>query len=295
MNGQDALDRTLTSWLSEGPNRMPDRLLEAIVQDVAQRPQRRNAWLPAGVTLNRFVLAASGAAAVLLLIVFGMGLLSNGQPFGPAASTAPSPSPEPPATPMAVPKPPGGPIAAGTYYMDVAGQRFTFTMFADGWQSLRREEGDGVSWETSASRDFLGWTVWEAPAGTGVYTDGCAWTMNFLTPPPGPSADDLAEAIAAQDSWQSTGPIPTSVDGHQATRLSVTIPADIDLTTCHGGLFQSWGGRYYQGAGQTDEMWILELDGRRLVMFATYLPGSPPDRRDQLQQLVESVEIDPVP
>ena len=32
--------------------------------------------------------------------------------------------------------------------------------------------------------------------------------------------------------------------------------------------------RFQQGAGQVDRLWILDVEGRRLLIDATYVPGS---------------------
>jgi len=35
---------------------------------------------------------------------------------------------------------------------------------------------------------------------------------------------------------------------------------------------QRGGDRYQQGPGQVDELWILDVDGQRLVIDATHMP-----------------------
>jgi hypothetical protein len=104
----------------------------------------------------------------------------------------------------------------------------------------------------------------------------------------------MVEALTSQDDWQTTEPTPTTISGFEATALSLTIPEDASFAACDLGEFRSWAGRYYQGPGQTDRLWIMDLSGRRYVMFATTLPGAPEDRRQQQDQIVDSLVIEPL-
>lgn len=57
--------------------------------------------------------------------------------------------------------------------------------------------------------------------------------------------------------------------------------------------FKSWtdveGDRYQQGPGQIDWLWILDVEGHRLVIDATYLPGATGQDRAELAQVVSSI------
>jgi hypothetical protein len=62
------------------------------------------------------------------------------------------------------------------------------------------------------------------------------------------------------------------------------------------GYFESWTGdgtggtdRYQQGPGQVDRLWILDVEGRRLVIDANYRPGSTDHDRANLQRVVNSI------
>jgi len=74
------------------------------------------------------------------------------------------------------------------------------------------------------------------------------------------------------------------------------------------GVFESWTGyqlwnapykpsgttdRYQQGPGQVDRLWILDVDGRRLVIDATYMPGSTDQDRATLAKVVNSIAFGP--
>jgi hypothetical protein len=55
-----------------------------------------------------------------------------------------------------------------------------------------------------------------------------------------------------------------------------------DFSTCSDSYFNSWtavsgswnGGRYRQGPGQVDRLWILDIDGERLVVVASFMPST---------------------
>ena len=54
------------------------------------------------------------------------------------------------------------------------------------------------------------------------------------------------------------------------------------------------GDREQQGSGQHDRLWILDVDGVRLVMDATLMPGTTAADRAELARVVASVHIDRV-
>ena len=60
--------------------------------------------------------------------------------------------------------------------------------------------------------------------------------------------------------------------------------------------FVSWlgngtGERYQQVPGQVDRLWVLDVNGQRLVVDATYSPDTTQADRDQLGQIVESLRF----
>lgn len=84
------IDGVLEAWFLDGPSEMPERLFEAVFDQVERVPQRRLARLQlrfADMTTTARLLAA-GAAAVL---VFGIGFFALGRgPDGPGVSPSPS-------------------------------------------------------------------------------------------------------------------------------------------------------------------------------------------------------------
>ena len=111
---------------------------------------------------------------------------------------------------------------------------------------------------------------------------------------PGPSVDDFATALKTLDTWQVTPPAPVTVGSYTGKHVTLTV----------------------QGPGQVEDMRVLDIGGTRYLVFTTsstccptvrptpislsaasrssHLPGAPADKRTQLDQMVDSMEIAPI-
>jgi hypothetical protein len=165
-----------------------------------------------------------------------------------------------------------------------------------------------------------GWNVWgggggimdprhkgDWPSGTGigfyqvedVYADPCRWRRGTM-PSIGPSAADLAAALARQPGRAATSPTDVELDGFSGKMVRLHVPSDVDFSDCsqfefRGGEFRSWPGRFQQGPGQVDEVWILDVEGERLVIDAWWFPQTSADERVKVIDIVESIRIHPAP
>ncbi|HUG29864.1 MAG TPA: hypothetical protein VMQ65_05030 [Candidatus Limnocylindria bacterium] len=96
--------RIVRSWLEEGVTALPDRVLDAVLDQVPATPQRRSWWPSRRIAqMNKFLPAALAAAAVLVVAVVGYNLLPQSNTVGPPVPTAVTPSPSP------------APLARGTF------------------------------------------------------------------------------------------------------------------------------------------------------------------------------------
>jgi hypothetical protein len=129
-----------------------------------------------------------------------------------------------------------------------------------------------------------------------IYSEPCQSTL--LDPPLGPTVDDLATAFA--DVWGANATTPTEVtlDGFVGKQMVLTVPADVDFADCVTGHYMAWrdtghGDRSYQGPGQIQESWIVDVEGERLLIEASYFPEITPEDRAELQQVIDSIQIEP--
>ena len=126
-----------------------------------------------------------------------------------------------------------------------------------------------------------------------IYTDRCQWRSALLDPPVGPTVDDLTIALA--DVWgaDATAPVDVTLDGFAGKQIVLTVPTDVDFADCDNEQFYGWPGRYYQGHGQIDRLWILDVEGERLVVLASFFPEGSTEDLAELQQVIDSIQIEP--
>jgi hypothetical protein len=161
----------------------------------------------------------------------------------------------------------------------------------DGWQTFG---GWAVLKNGAQAPTGMGFGVWSV---ANLYTDPCQWSGALLNPPVGSTVGDLVTALA--EVWESDATAPTDViiDGFAGKQITLTVPADIDFADCDSGQFRSWtapdgGARYYQGPGQVEQNWILDVDGVRLLIGAGHFPVTAPEDQAELQEVIESIEIE---
>jgi hypothetical protein len=102
--------------------------------------------------------------------------------------------------------------------------------------------------------------------------------------------------------------VDVEVDGRPGTYLEWSVPTDIafdddgNFPDCDGDGeghfdFRSWAGagwahtRYHQGPGQIDRLWILDVDGKRLVIDAFSMPEATDDEVAEIFDVVESIRF----
>ena len=143
------------------------------------------------------------------------------------------------------------------------------------------------------------WTVGEVPR------NPCHSIGN--TYDPGSTVGDLATALVKQPMRDATDPTDVTLAGYSGKYLEWSVPTgmvvtgDADFKTCdvqdngHRD-FVSWlgnaeGERYQQMAGQVDRLWILDVNGQRLLVDATYSPDTTQAQRDEEDQVVRSLRF----
>jgi hypothetical protein len=312
--------RIVRSWLEEGVTALPDRVLDAVLDQVPATSQRRPMW-PARRfrEMNNALKVAIAAAAVVVVALVGINLLpGSGGVGGPGPSPASNPTqsrppmqtPEP--TPTPTPAPSGnfnftGDYVAGTTYVIedpccVAPSRMTFTMAATGWYAPL--EAWRIGKDVPGGSDIFDLFVTPYLV-ENIYTGGCHWRGTEHNPPVGPTVDDLATALSAQVVNGASPATDVTVGGHPGKKVELQIPEDLDMTTCDsdGGGSDPIFGRfvfdrgfsaapYTHGNGQHDTIYIVDVDGVRQVIDAMYLPNASAADRAEQDQIVASIRFE---
>jgi hypothetical protein len=207
-----------------------------------------------------------------------------------AAGYEPNPTPTP--TPTATPTPPpvlvGDALEPGTYTLVGTDIHATITVPA-GWSNLG---GWGVQKGDDDARMVVGYWSFEQDFAH-VYTDPCHWSGNEVDPPVGQTVDDLADALAAQLYRGDGIPTDVTIDGYRGKYVELSVPNDADFSTCDEGQFRSWEGRYHQGPGQIDRVYILGVDGRRVVIIDHHMPAASAADLAEQQAVVDSIDFLP--
>ncbi len=124
--------------------------------------------------------------------------------------------------------------------------------------------------------------------GSWLASDPCAEANPDI--PVGPSVDDFANALAEHPLLDTTAPVDITLDGYSGKYMDLQTPAD--LTGC--AFYRPWDpGIYAQGAGQRWHLWILDVDGIRVVIHADDYEGTSAQHQAELRAMVDSIQIEP--
>ena len=251
--------------------------------------------------MNKALTYGLAAAAVVVIAFLGIRFLLPAQNVG-------DPAPTP--TPAAIPIPRrDGPLAAGTYAAhpfllpeggyaacpeltepacdptEAATVSVTFTV-PDGWsvfggtQNVIWLEDGGAAAPDGASILFMrgGW----------VTVDPCADILEHI--PVGPTVDDFASALADHPLLDTTTPVDVTLGGYSGKYMDLQTPAD--RSGCDFYVpFEP--GIYAQGPGQRWHLWILDVDGIRVVIHADDYAETSPEHQAELRAIVDSIQIEP--
>ena len=171
--------------------------------------------------------------------------------------------------------------------------RLTFTV-PDGWENngwfVAKSNSDPIF---GAILDRVG----------NIFSDPCQWVE--VDPQPGPTVDDLVAAFADVPALNATAATDVTVDGFHGKQIEFTVP-DYTDDECRDGsvspcskmnvmLGRVEGPNYWaQGPHAHHRLWILDVDGTRLVIGGTYFPDTSQQDLDDLDTILNSIQIDPV-
>jgi len=291
MSTERDVTRIVRSWMGEGATQLPDRVLDAVLDQLPATPQRQAGWLARRFSLmnNNIVRLGLAAAAVAVVAIVGINLLGPGPGPGSLPEATPTPSaaaPSPAATPQSLPAVIGSELTAGTYYLPDFPVGVAFTVSGRGWQACSESPVE-QSLCYYPGEDFggqLGFLIV-----SNVAADPCSPGEVLLDPPVGPSVDDLVTAISSLEGYEISIPIDTSVDGFSGKLMTVTAPSD---SGCNG--FAPWATEDRTTGmlpGETNVLRIIDVAGVRVMITTSFGPESL--FAAAFDEVLDSVQITP--
>ena len=303
MDSNRDVTRVVESWLRTDEHESADRVLDTVLALLDTTPQRRS-WWPArrSADMNNYAKLALAAVAVVAVAVIGFSLRPQGSGVGGGGSTvAPSPSALPTPTPgptnSPIPAAKAGAMEVGTYAFSQNGVDFTLDISQPDWVSNGVQiapDGINLNKGTGVSKDSAWMLFWSID---GVYADPCG---HKPAPPVSPSAADLAAGVASLPGAKLvSGPTDVTVGGHPAKAVAITIPKDIG---CAPETFDLWYdstpcgasspcNRWASYIGETNRVWIVEVDGTYVWIEAETYEGAGPEITNEIQGMIDSIQF----
>jgi hypothetical protein len=274
-------DNRLANWLQDGPDAAPSDLFDEIVEAAGTLPQRRA--LPVGLPFPSWPIVA--AAAVLLVVVASAVLPWTFLPGQTGASSSVG------ASPTAAPPGSAGTLPADSYLLTAAGVNggpHLAVTVPRGW----RPWCDALpcfALVSGSATDSVGIGYWVVAS---VFEDPC---QPVSSRPFGPSVEDLATALASVSGTTATPPVAARLGGYPGQSLDLVVNADL---ACEPASFHLWSGpgnvrRFVQAPGQTLRLWILDVEGQRVLVQADWVPGASATKVAELLEVAASASFEP--
>lgn len=276
MNQQRDLDRVLDRWMDDGPTVVADRVIAAAMTDVHTTRQIGARWAP---LKELFMTMKPATTVVAVIAIAALGIAVFQFVLGGGTRNI-GDDPLPTATPRPFEDAPGA-LEPGRYASSIDSVQIAYTVPA-GWAN----EPSAPELAGPIADEIGGLSFWIV---TDLFANPCVFSQGSLNPPPGPSVDDLANALVAQPGVDAEPPSETVVDGFAGRYVEYTTPA----TDCpQFGPWETPNG-VVLGPSTDARYWILDVEGTRLVMLAYLWDVADQEGRAELQAIIDSVEITP--
>ena len=129
---------------------------------------------------------------------------------------------------------------------------------------------------------------------TRVFTDPC--DADAPSRRVGPSVEDLAAELGQQGRGSTTEPVETQIDGYSGLYLERTVTAR-DLAACTTAhrlrFWETPAADSVRGAdfAMVDRNWILDVDGRRIVLSVMTQDGTDDETVETLTEVAEAAQL----
>jgi hypothetical protein len=214
----------------------------------------------------------------------GLGDFTNGP------STGHSITPGSTAWQLLASQPEGAPLAAGAYGLTANGvsHHVAVVRAPEGYQNL-----GGWTFVTGAPFHAMGFVTAKRVLPDPCVPDGPDKFDAALDP--GPSVSDLADALVAQKGATTSQPVPVTLGGHHGLYLTYRVADRVDVRRCQGGAFDIFstgpGAWWLEAAHERAAIWILDVDGDRIVLAWVAVPGVPPEQMREMTRMVRSTRF----
>lgn len=308
--------RIVRSWLHEGVTQLPDRVLDAVLDQVPATPQRRVAWWSARrlSTVNTIIKFGLAAGVVAVVVLIGINSLGGTSSVG-GPGVEPIPTPEASiAQPTATPEPSStrdGSLPEGAFVVTdgelddgLRNVPITVNIPAPGWYG---RPGNGILGNIPEEQDFGPEDAWMIGPYVGdiyVPADPCQW-LTTMPDTPATTVDEVVAALQGQASREASEPVDITVDGHAGKSITLRVPDDADFRECDLNpqsrdaelctLTQDDPAvchRYHQFPGQIDELWIVDVNGQVAVIDATWSDATPAQALAELRAILDSITFE---
>jgi hypothetical protein len=175
---------------------------------------------------------------------------------------------------------------AGRYRVDPLLPMEVTVELLDGW-------GAGGNWVVIGPKDN------DAPDGMAIrfYTAEMLYAnplspSDGLLPAVGPSVDDLVNAMLEHPDWPATGPDPATIDGYSGQVVHLTLPEGTSDATPFYLFGDASGGQIWGGAArQVHDLYVIDVEGERLVIDAFHFPGTSEEDIAAQRAVIDSVQL----
>ena len=234
--------------------------------------------------------------ALVLTIALGTWFTGRAQRPPPTASSgvigagdsdAPSPTQSVSLPPSPAEGAPIGRANVGRHVLTVGDVPLSFRMPAPGWERFGRISLNKSILGPQGAEAMLYWSSFPE----GDRADPCG---TLVKSPIGPSAADLADAVATAPGTELVKASDMTVGGRPARRVILTVR---EPHRCNPGFFFTWqdvkGGAFFPRTtvGDTIRVWIVDVRGTRLFFAAVTTEQSDSELERQIRAIIGSIRF----
>jgi hypothetical protein len=196
-------------------------------------------------------------------------------------------------------------MTGGRYLFGPFGDAPSVTLVAtgpDGWVGYPSWAMDGPEPIRADAPTGIGISFFQA---NGLYSDPCQWDVlgtgaaDVGDVKVGPTVDDLVAGLRANTYYTSSPATPVTIDGYSGQELELQLPnhpftrCDKDDPNDSGGhaFVFSGPGLYAQGPGNRWHLYVLDVNGTRLIAVVLSYAKTPRTDLDLARNIIETLDI----